>query len=395
MSEENHQVAGDERGGSLAAIRVLELGGIGPAPFAAMLLADMGADVIRIDRPGGRASLTVSTAGNAMLRNRRSVLLDLKQPPSVDAVLRMVEQTDILIEGFRPGVMERLGLGPTDCLAKNPDLVYGRITGWGQDGPLAQAAGHDINYIARAGVLAGMGENGSPPPVPLNLIGDFGGGGFPFAFGILCALHVARNGGGGQVVDSAMVDGVALLATSLHSLVAEGGWLAERGTNLMDGGAPFYTVYETADARYLAVGAVEPQFYAAFLHGLGLPAELLDTQYDRATWPSLKQTIGNRIRQQVLEHWLGSFDGIDACVSPVLTLEEASQDAHARARDAYHRLGGITVPAATPRLSRTPARIHRPPPARLGADTAEVLSEFGLDVAEIFAGGGADSQITI
>ena len=337
--------------GPLAGVRVVELAGLAPGPFACMVLADLGADVMRVQRPGAEAPLT-----DVLGRGRSSVEVDLKSPAGVEAVLVLAEGADVLVEGFRPGVAERLGIGPDTCLALNPRLVYGRMTGWGQSGPRAQEVGHDINYLALSGALAAIGRAGEPPTVPLNLVADFGGGGMLLAVGVLAALVERSSSGRGQVVDAAMVDGVALLTTFLHGLRAAGAWGDERGTNLLDGGAPFYDVYATADGGYVAVGALEPEFYAALLEGLGLETSSVPSREDTSTWPDLRALFSSAFASRTRDEWVEVFSGTDACVTPVLGPGEAPSDPHAVAREAFVELDGVVQPAAAPRFSRTPGR---------------------------------------
>jgi alpha-methylacyl-CoA racemase len=363
--------------GPLAGAKVIELAGIGPAPYACMLLADAGADVIRFDRIGaGPTAATPST--DFLVRSRPSVGIDLKRPEAVELVLGLCEQADVLIEGFRPGVAERLGLGPDDCRTRNRRLVYGRMTGWGQDGPLATTAGHDIDYIALAGSLWPMGRRGERPVPPLNLVGDFGGGGMLLAFGITAALWEAGRSGEGQVVDAAMVDGAASLCTMLFSMLQSGVWEEERGVNLLDSGAPFYEVYETADGRYLAVGAIEPQFYGALVKGLGLAAEELADQNDRTRWPEMKERFAAVIATRARDDWMERFSGTDACVAPVLSPSEAHRHPHNAARSTFVEVDGALQPGPAPRFSRTVSAIGRPPP-RPGADTDAALDAWGVD----------------
>jgi alpha-methylacyl-CoA racemase len=334
--------------GPLAGVRVVELAGIGPGPFCAMLLADLGADVLRVDRPAA------SRPGwpTVLARGRRSVAVDLKHPDGAGVVLDLVAAADALVEGFRPGVAERLGIGPDACLARNPRLVYGRVTGWGQQGPWRLAAGHDIDYVALAGALHPIGQAGGPPVPPLNLLGDFGGGGMLLALGVVAALLEAGRSGTGQVVDAAMVDGAALLTTQFHELLAAGLWREERGANLLDGGAPFYGVYETADGRHLAVGALEPQFWAELLRRLGLDAGDLPAQLDRDGWPLLRARLAALFRTRTRDEWSELLAGTDACVTPVLGLAEAPAHPHNRARGTFVDVGGVVQPAPAPRFSR-------------------------------------------
>ncbi len=370
--------------GPLTGIRVLEIQGIGPGPFAAMVLADMGADVIRIDRTraGGLDLGGGATGHDVLARSRRSVAVDLKDPAGVALLLRLVESADVLIEGFRPGVAERLGIGPEACSAANPGLVYGRMTGWGQDGPWAGMAGHDIDYIALAGALLPMGRADAPPPVPLNLVGDFGGGGMLLAVGILAALVERSTSGVGQVVDAAMVDGSALLMAMFHGMRSMGVWDAgRRGSNMLDGGAPFYDTYACADGRYVAVGALEPQFYAALLEGLELDAAEWP-QFDLARWPDLRRAIGARFAAADRDHWEDLFAGTDACVAPILGMDEAATHPHLQARGTFVTVDDVLQPAPAPRFSRTATAPPTAPPAR-GTATLEVLRELGLDDSEI------------
>ena len=365
--------------GPLDGVRVVEIAGIGPGPFCAMLLADMGAEVVRVDRP--------ETAGGAgwpalMSRGRRSVVVDLKHERGAEVVLRLVEHADALLEGFRPGVAERLGIGPDDCLARNPRLVYGRMTGWGQDGPLRHAAGHDIAYIALAGALHPIGEPGGAPVPPLNLLGDFGGGGMLLAFGIACGLVEARRSGQGQVVDAAIVDGAALLTTSIHEMVTLGLWEERRGANLLDGGAPYYGVYETSDGEHMAVGALEPRFYGELLDKLGLRPDELPPQADRERWPELRERLEAVFRTRTRAEWTDVFEGSDACVAPVLGLSEARAHPHNRARGTFMLVDGSPQPAPAPRFSRTAPEPPAPPPVP-GQHTDEVLSSGGFDAEEI------------
>jgi alpha-methylacyl-CoA racemase len=371
--------------GPLTGIRVLEFEAIGPGPFCGMMLADMGADVLRIDRPADvRAGFGRERRIDVMVRGRRSVTLDLKSPDGVEAALRLAERADALIEGLRPGVMERLGLGPDVLLARNPRIVYGRMTGWGQNGPLAQRAGHDIDYIALTGALHAIGRAGEAPVPPLNLVGDFGGGGMLLAFGIACGLLEARGSGRGQVVDAAMVDGASVLATMFHGMAAAGRWSDTRGTNLLDTGAPWYDTYETRDARHVAVGAIEPQFYAVLLERLGLAAADLPPQNDRAGWPVLRERFAAVFRTRTRDEWVAAFEGTDACFAPVLSFTEARTDPHNLARGAFVESGGIPQPAPAPRFSRTPGAIRGAPPER-GEHGRAALADWGLGDAEVEA----------
>jgi alpha-methylacyl-CoA racemase len=372
-------VTAPERTGPLTGVRVVEVGSIGPGPFCAMLLADLGADVLRVDRSvgGGLVGPNADPRAELLHRGRRSLALDLKHPDGAGVVLDLVERADVLIEGFRPGVAERLGIGPDDCRARNPRLVYGRMTGWGQDGPLAGDAGHDINYIARSGVLSLIGRAGQPPTPPLSLAGDFGGGGMVLAMGILAALVERQESGRGQTIDAAMVDGSATLATPFYGFAQSGAWRAERGTNLVDGGAPYYDSYETADGRWLALGPIEPRFYAAALGVLGLDGEDLPAQDDRDGWPVLRERFAQTIRTRTRDEWVAAADGIDCCISPVLGVDEVADDPHLRARGTFVEHDGVVQPTPSPRFDRTPASLGLRPPLP-GEHTEEALADWGL-----------------
>jgi alpha-methylacyl-CoA racemase len=361
--------------GPLAGVRVVELAGIGPGPFAAMLLADLGADVVRVDRPGG-GGLAVNPEYDVTNRNKRSVIVDLKAADGADRVLDLVDRADVLIEGYRPGVAERLGVGPATCHARRPGLVYGRMTGWGQQGPLAQRAGHDIAYIAITGTLGMIGEPGEPPTVPANLVGDYAGGSLYLVVGILAALHHARVTGVGQVVDAAIVDGTAHLTSMIHGMLAAGGWQDRRGANLLDGGCPFYGNYETADGDYMAVGALEQQFYDEFIALLGL-ADEAPARKDLARWGELREAVAARFKTRTRAEWTAVFEGSDACVAPVLSLREAPGHPHLAARGTFVDHGGITQPAPAPRFSATPTDI-RSGPAQPGADTEAVARDWDV-----------------
>ncbi|WP_309051868.1 CaiB/BaiF CoA-transferase family protein [Streptomyces sp.] len=364
------------RNGPLTGVRVVELAGIGPGPFAAMLLADLGADVVRVDRPGG-AGLGIDPAHDLTNRNKRSVLVDLKAGDGPATVLDLVERADILVEGYRPGVAERLGVGPEACLARNPRLVYGRMTGWGQDGPLAPTAGHDIGYIALTGTLGMIGPDpDGPPTVPANLVGDYAGGSLYLVVGVLAALQHARAHGEGQVVDAAIVDGAAHLTTMIHAMLAAGGWQDRRGVNLLDGGCPFYGVYETSDGGHMAVGALEERFYDEFVRLLGL-ARTAPPRGDLARWPELREAVAARFRSRTREEWTAVFDGSDACVAPVLSLREAPAHPHLAARGTFAEHAGTVQPAPAPRFSATPGTL-RTGPALPGADTAEVARDWAV-----------------
>ncbi len=370
--------------GPLAGIKVVEIASIGPGPFAAMLLADLGAEVLRIDRAGGGvAPINLAPQHDLLNRGRRSVAVDLKHPDGAGVVLRLVERADALVEGFRPGVAERLGIGPAACRDRNPHLVYGRMTGWGQSGPLAHTAGHDIDYIAVAGALHPIGPAAAPVP-PLNLIGDFGGGAMFLALGIVAALVERQRSGEGQVVDAAMVDGAAVLTTMFHGLRAAGGWTDDRAANLLDGGAPFYGVYETADGGHVAVGALEPQFFAELLEGLGIDPADVPAQYDRDGWPQLRAAFATAFRARTRAEWASLFADTDACVAPVLSLGEAPGHPHNAARETFLDLDGIVQPAPAPRFERTPAGQPGPPP-RPGEHAAAALGDWGFSAAEVAA----------
>ena len=366
--------------GPLAGLKVVEIAGIGPGPFCAMLLADMGAEVLRIDRIGGNDLL--GQRHDVLARGRRSAAFDLKNPASTTAILRLIGQADALIEGFRPGVMERLGLGPEPCLAANPKLVYGRMTGWGQSGPLAKQAGHDINYIALSGALHAIG--GAAPTPPLNLVGDFGGGGMLLAFGMVCALLEAKGSGQGQVVDAAMTDGSALLMAMIYSLKGNGFWSNQRCDNFFDGGYPLYGTYPCADGKWIAIGPLEPQFHALFLDKLGIDDPELRAPTDKARWPELRQRLGAVLASQPRDFWCDLFEETDGCLTPVLDLDEAPAHPHNQARAAFAERDGVIQPAPAPRFSRTAPELGAPPP-QPGEHTRPVLSEWGFTEAEITA----------
>ena len=371
--------------GPLHGVKVIELAGLGPAPFAAMLLADMGADVVTVERAGMVTGAPLESAkGMVYGRGRRSIGVDLKHPDGVGVVLDLCADADVCIEGFRPGVVERLGVGPDVVRARNERLVYGRMTGWGQDGPYADRAGHDINYIAVAGPLAHIGRAGAPPTPPLNLLGDFGGGGLLLAFGIVSALVERATSGLGQVVDAAMVDGAAILSAPIAPAFALGFFHAERGTNWLDSGAPFYDVYECADGRWLSIGAIEPQFYANLLAGLGLDPAVLPAQDDESAWPELKERFAAIVRTRTADEWMAVFDDPNNCVAPVRSFAEVLDDPHLAARGTYVDVDGVPQPAPAPRFDRTPATLDRPP-APAGHHTDEVLAEAGVDAATIAA----------
>lgn len=368
--------------GPLAGVRVLEVAAIGPSPMTGMILADMGADVVRVER----ASVdTPMTRSDPSYRGKRSIALNLKAPEGVETFLRLVETADVVTEGFRPGVMERLGIGPEECRARNPRLVYGRMTGWGQDGPLAQSAGHDINYIALTGVLHAIGRTGEPPVPPLNLIGDMGGGGMLLALGVLAALYESKASGQGQVVDAAMTDGSALLMWMFHGFSAMGMHNADhRGVNILDGGAHFYNCYETADGKYVSIGSIEPQFYARLIELAELDPEEFAQQLDHKRWPKLRTALADVFRQKTRDEWCELLEGSDVCFAPVLSLKEAPEHPHNVARGTYVEVDGLVQPAPAPRLDRTPSAI-RHGNRSLGSDTDEVLLEAGFEDTEIEA----------
>lgn len=359
--------------GPLAGVKVVEFAGIGPGPFACMLLSDMGADVVRIDRKGGRSAKFDVTA-----RGRRSVALDLKDAADVATAQALIEKADVLIEGFRPGVMERLGLGPDDMLKRNPKLVYGRMTGWGQDGPLAQAAGHDANYISITGALHAMGRGNALPAVPLNLVGDFGGGALYLALGVCAALLEATSSGKGQVIDTAITDCTASLMAMMYGMRSAGIWTDARDSNLLDGGAPFYDVYETKDGRFVTIGSLEPQFYALLLEKTGLKDDpAFAAQMDRSQWPAMEAKLTEVIKSKTRDEWSAIMEGTDVCFGPVLPMGEAPSHPHNAARKAFVEIEGVVQPAPAPRFSRTPGEVQGPP-AKVGADNEAVLAEWGI-----------------
>ena len=369
--------------GPLNGIRILEIAGIGPGPFAAMMLSDMGAEVLRVDRAQSvREGDNDGVGGDLLNRGRRSIGLDLKHPEGRDALLRLVEGADALVEGFRPGVMERLGVGPEICHERNPRLIYGRMTGWGQEGPMAHAAGHDINYIALAGALHSIGREGQKPTPPLNLVGDFGGGGMLMAFGVVCALLERERSGQGQVVDAAMVDGTAALMTMIFNMKGLGVWKEERGSNILDTGAHFYDTFETADGKYVSIGSIEPQFYAELLEKTGRADQDLPRQMDREQWPALKAKLEEVFRTRSRDAWCEIMEGSDVCFAPVLSLAEAPDHPHMRARNTFVEVAGVRQPAPAPRFDRTPPEISRPP-AHPGQHTAEALADWGFEAEEI------------
>jgi alpha-methylacyl-CoA racemase len=369
--------------GVLSGYRIIELAGIGPAPMCAMLLSDMGADVLRIDRTADAGlGIAMQTKYSLLNRGRRSVALDLKRAEATETVLRLVERADALIEGFRPGVMERLGIGPDPCLKRNPRLIYGRMTGWGQDGPLALAAGHDIHYIALAGALYCIGRRGEAPVPPLNLVGDFGGGALYLALGVVAGLLEAQKSGRGQVVDAAMVDGVASLMTAIYGMHGSGIWTDQRGENILDTGAHYYEVYETKDGRHVAIGSIEAKFYDELLRLSGLQNEELPRQNDRSSWPSMKERLAALFRTKTRDEWCKIMEGSDICFAPVLSMEEAPGHSHNRHRGTFINEDGVVQPAPAPRFERTPSAIQRPP-ARPGEHTEEALHDWGFSASEL------------
>ncbi|HIL02045.1 MAG TPA: CoA transferase [Myxococcales bacterium] len=371
--------------GPLEGVKIIEIAGIGPGPFAGMMLSDMGAEVVRIDRADRvRGGDPANPPKDILARGRRSVAVDLKNPQGVEAVLAMVEKADVLIEGFRPGVMERLGLGPEICLARNPGIVFGRMTGWGQEGPLAHAAGHDINYIALTGALHAIGRRDQAPVPPLNLVGDFGGGGMLLAYGVVCALLEKARSGQGQVVDAAMVDGASALMGMIYAMKAMGVWQDERGTNMLDTGSHFYDVYETRDAKYVSIGSIEPQFYALLLQQLGLEGEELPPQMDREQWAALKVRVAEIFKTRTRDEWSAIMEGTDVCYAPVLDLDEAPEHTHLKQRKTFVEAAGVIQPAPAPRFSRTAPELVRPPSFE-GQHTDEVLADFGFDAERVAA----------
>jgi alpha-methylacyl-CoA racemase len=375
--------------GPLAGIKVVEIAGIGPGPHACMLLADLGADVIRIERPGGQ--MLTGGAHDLLNRGRPSVALDLKKPEAVETVLRLVEDADVLVEGMRPGVTERIGIGPDACLARNPRLVYGRMTGWGQTGPWASAAGHDMNYIAITGTLFGLGQVKEKPQFPTNLVGDFGGGSTYLVIGVLAALLEARVSGQGQVVDAAIVDGTASLNAMGAAFLASGTFKEERAANLLDGGAPYYDIYETSDGRHMSVGALEPQFYEEFVDLLGI-REAAPDRYDFERVDELRTVIADRFRERTQAEWSAVFDGTDACVAPILPMSEAVDHPHIKDRGTFVEKDGLVQPAPAPRFSRTEASLGLPPAPQAGAHTREALTVWGITDVDALIDAGAAVQ---
>ncbi|WP_418320987.1 CaiB/BaiF CoA transferase family protein [Piscinibacter sakaiensis] len=363
--------------GPLAGLKVVEMAGLGPGPFCAMMLADMGAEVLRITRPPTGAPAIVDGSYDVLNRGRPALALDLRQPQAVETVLDLVGVADVLVEGFRPGVMERMGLGPDTCLERNPRLVYGRMTGWGQFGPLSLAAGHDINYIALSGMLHAIGPADAAPTPPLNLVGDFGGGAMMLAFGVMCALHEARQSGKGQVIDAAMTDGAALLGAMMYGMKAAGKWSNRRGDNLLDGGAPFYATYACADGKHVAIGPLEPQFYAQLRRLCDLQDDpLLDARDDPARWPELRERLSDLFRTRSRDEWCALLEGSDACFAPVLDWDEAPAHPHNQARGSFVTVDGVLQPAPAPRFSRTPAGV--PGAAGSQPSAANLLASWGI-----------------
>jgi len=367
--------------GPLKGIRCVEVGGIGPGPLCGMMLSDMAAEIIRVERKGYKHPIKLKY--DPMLRGRRAMVgIDLKNAKGVQAVLKLVGRSDILFEGFRPGVMEKLGLGPEVCLERNPKLVYGRVTGWGQGGPLSNAAGHDINYISLAGALHSIGRPGEKPVPPINLLGDYGGGGMLLAFGIVCALFDVQRSGRGQVVDATMVDGVALLMATTYGLLAANLWSEDRGTNFLDGGAHFYDSYETADGKYISIGSIEPQFYALLLEHMEITDPIFKDKMDKRRWPELKEKIATIFITKTRDEWCEIMEGTDICFAPVLSPHEAIQHPHNVARKTFVDVQGVIQPGPAPRFSRTPPEIQGSPPTPF-EKTESVLSEWGLSSEEI------------
>lgn len=369
--------------GVLSGYKVVEFAGIGPAPMCAMLLSDMGAEVLRIDRAED-ANLGIPTEAKygVLNRGRRSVAIDLKKKEGAEVALKLIEKADALIEGFRPKVMERLGLGPDVCLARNPKLVFGRMTGWGQDGPLAHAAGHDINYIALTGALHSIGRKGEAPVPPLNLVGDFGGGGVYLALGVVAGILEAQKSGKGQVIDVAMIDGASSLMAAIYGLRAAGRWTDERGENILDTGSHYYDVYETSDKKYISIGSIEPKFYAELLRLGGMQQEELPRQQDRQAWPAMKERVAKIFKTKTREEWCKLMEGSEVCFAPVLNMQEAPNHPHNRQRGTFVEVDGVVQPAPAPRFSRTPSAIQRPP-ATPGQHTDEALRDWGLSATEL------------
>jgi len=368
--------------GPLNGVKIVEVGGIGPGPFCGMMLSDMGAEVVRVERIG--SDQRADPKYMVLHRNRRSIMVDLRKPEVVEAVLRIIDQADGLQEGFRPGVMERLGLGPDVCLARNPRLVYGRMTGWGQEGPLASIAGHDINYIALSGALHAIGRKGEKPVPPLNLVGDFGGGGMLLAFGMACGLFEAQRSGKGQVIDAAMVDGAASLMSMMYGFLSSGLWADEKGRNFIDGGAHFYDTYETSDNKYISVGSIEPQFYALLLKHAGIDDPDFQNQMDQSKWPKFKEALTAIFKSKTRDEWCDIMGETDICFAPVLSMNESSKHPHNEERKTFIDVKGVTQPAPAPRFSRTTPEVKCSPPVP-GADNETVFTDYGFSQEEIDA----------
>jgi len=364
--------------GPLKGLRIIEIEGLGPAPFCGMMLADMGAEVISVTRKSDNADRRAQISE----RGKRSVAINLKSPEGVEAILKLCESADALIEGFRPGVAERLGIGPDDCMARNPKLVYGRMTGWGQTGPLAQVAGHDMNYISLSGAQHAIGRAGEKPVPPLNLVGDFGGGGMFLAFGLMCAIHEAGQSGKGQVVDVSMVEGSAALMHMMYSFKAMGAWEDKRGVNMLDTGAHYYDTYETSDGKYVSIGSIEPQFYALLIELAGLDKEEFAPQNDRAQWPALKEKLAAVMKSKTRDEWCAIMEGTDVCFAPILSMTEAPDHPHNKARNSFLEIDGVVQPAPAPKFSRTEPAV-RSSASAAGSDTDEVLASIGYSAADI------------
>lgn len=364
--------------GPLKGLKIIEIEGLGPAPFCGMMLADMGAEVISVTRKSDNADRRTQISE----RGKRSVAINLKSPEGVEAILKLCESADALIEGFRPGVAERLGIGPDDCMARNPKLVYGRMTGWGQTGPLAQVAGHDMNYISLSGAQHAIGRAGEKPVPPLNLVGDFGGGGMFLAFGLMCAIHEAGQSGKGQVVDVSMVEGSAALMHMMYSFKAMGAWEDKRGVNMLDTGAHYYDTYETSDGKYVSIGSIEPQFYALLIELAGLDKEEFAPQNDRAQWPALKEKLAAVMKSKTRDEWCAIMEGTDVCFAPILSMTEAPDHPHNKARNSFLEIDGVVQPAPAPKFSRTEPSV-RSSASAAGSDTDEVLAGIGYSAAEI------------
>lgn len=370
--------------GPLKGVKIIEVGGIGPGPLCGMFLSDMGAEILRVDRLGYEGLFPLDTKYDPLMRNRKSVRMDLSRPEGIETMFKLIERADALQEGFRPGVMENMGLGPDVCLKRNPKLVYGRMTGWGQDGPLSSASGHDINYIALSGALHAIGRPGEKPVPPLNLVGDFGGGGMLLAFGMACALFEAQRSGQGQVVDAAMVDGAAALMGMMYGMKAGGMWQDERGVNLIDGGAHFYDTYETADGKYVSVGSIEPQFYALLLKHTGIDDPDFKNQMDMSNWPGNKEKITAVFKAKTRDEWCGIMEGTDICFAPVLSMEEAPEHPHNKARNTFVQVGEVMQPGPAPRFSRTQPDVPAAAP-KYGEHTESALAGWGVSKDEIKA----------